>query len=51
VALLKMVERMTNWKAMHSRYAGVGNRSLRSLGWGRVQCFFIPRTITAACGE
>lgn len=51
VTLLKMVERMTNWKIMRSRHAGVSNRSLRSLRWVRVQSFFIPRTITAACGE
>lgn len=49
--LLERVERMINWKVMLSRQAGVVNRGLRSLGWGRLEFFSIPRTITASCGE
>lgn len=37
VAVLQMVERMANWKVIRCRHAGMCNRRLRSLGWGRVQ--------------
>lgn len=38
-------------EGMRPWHAGVGDRSLRSLVWGREQCFLTQRTIISARGE